>query len=567
MSDTREFIDTVTGEAATEKIFAAEKSIAFVRTAVIVFNTVIYLLLLDERQTIPWLAYTIIFIANAYAAFVLLYKPYRKHPVFLASYFTFLTDSILITLWLLATGGYESPFYILWYISIIAVAFRFSARTILFTAFLYAACYLGLLASISELHGHAPEISVRLGYLFLVAWLGILVSRETLQQTIRKKQMERLAHEAREAGKRLIEQTRVHETLLKAQSELGEGVCIMEGLRFVYVNDALCNIYGYPQEELMSKTLLELVTPEERSILEQQLNELPEGANMSYSGNTIIINKHGKKVNITYSVKIIENGGSRQLFSIVRDVTEEVESKEALAQTNLDLERTKELEQKKDEFIGVASHELKTPLTSLKGYIQLLQRTLQKEKGPADAVLYAMKANTHIDKLNALISDLLDVSRIQAGKLQFNFDELDLGTLIEELAESLQHTSQTHKIIVKNLVHVTVKGDRARLEQVAANLITNAIKYSAKADKVIVDMKAGERDVIVMIEDFGTGIPNEFLSKVFDRFFRVEKETKVPGLGIGLYISAEFIRRHGGRIWAESELGKGSRFFFSLPVH
>jgi signal transduction histidine kinase len=201
------------------------------------------------------------------------------------------------------------------------------------------------------------------------------------------------------------------------------------------------------------------------------------------------------------------------------------------------------------------------------GYIQLLQR-LAKDADNQKAILYLTKTNTYINRLNTLIADLLDVSRIQAGRMEFNLVEFDFDELIKDSVESVQLTTTTHKIEFVGEANVKITADRNRLEQVLGNLLINAVKYSPRANKVIVTVKRNNnRDVEVAIQDFGIGIPKENQSLVFERFYRVESNTKgFSGLGIGLYICSEIIKRHFGTLKVESEEGKGSTFTFSLPT-
>jgi PAS domain S-box-containing protein len=233
--------------------------------------------------------------------------------------------------------------------------------------------------------------------------------------------------------------------------------------------------------------------------------------------------------------------------------------------TFTDIHDQKMLNEKKDEFIGIASHELKTPLTSIKAYVQLLERQIVGMQNPA-ANTYIEKTQIYIDRLHHLIADLLDVSRIQAGKLKFNMAEFDFDEFISESVDNIQYTA-TKKIIISGEAGCSIRGDRQRLEQVCTNLISNAIKYSPKADKVMIHVSKEANEVKVAVTDFGIGIPKENLGRVFDRFYRVDGIThQFQGLGIGLYIAHEIITRHHGRIWAESEEGRGSTFFFTLPV-
>jgi PAS domain S-box-containing protein len=233
-----------------------------------------------------------------------------------------------------------------------------------------------------------------------------------------------------------------------------------------------------------------------------------------------------------------------------------------------DITEQKNLQQQKDDFIGIASHELKTPVTSIKAYTQVLERMVVKTGQTKEAQMIS-KMDGQLNRLTSLIGDLLDVTKINSGKLQFNDRTFDFNSLVQELMEDLQRTTNKHTL-VENLKETgMIYADRERIGQVITNLITNAIKYSPHADKIIIhtDLKDGE--VNVCVEDFGIGISKDKLEKVFEQFYRVSGDMQhtFPGLGLGLYISSEIIKREGGRIWVESIEGKGSTFCFSLPVN
>lgn len=227
----------------------------------------------------------------------------------------------------------------------------------------------------------------------------------------------------------------------------------------------------------------------------------------------------------------------------------------------------KRLEKQKDEFIGMASHELKTPVTSIKAYTQVLQHKFKKVEN-IKAFELLSKMDAQLDKLSNLISDLLDVTKAQAGKLQFHKSYFDINELVEEIAEEVQRTTSKHKIVVETDTTKSLLGDRERIGQVMTNFLTNAIKYSPRANKIIIKTKLSDHKITMSVQDFGVGIPKKSLKKVFDRFFRVNglKQETYPGLGLGLYISSEIVKRHSGKIWVESELGKGSTFSFDLPI-
>ena len=232
--------------------------------------------------------------------------------------------------------------------------------------------------------------------------------------------------------------------------------------------------------------------------------------------------------------------------------------------TNIDDQ--KKLTEKKDEFIGIASHELKTPLTSAKAYIQLLHSVLEY-KEDNEALLYAQKANTSIDRLNNLITELLDISKIQHNKLQLNISDFNLEELLVESIELMQATSSKHAIYLTGSAKILVRADKERIHQVLINLLSNAIKYSPASIRIDVRVSVQYNEIVVGVIDYGVGIPITDHKKVFDKFYRVEeKATQFQGLGIGLFICAEIVHRHGGKIWVESSPGNGSSFFFKLPI-
>ncbi len=243
----------------------------------------------------------------------------------------------------------------------------------------------------------------------------------------------------------------------------------------------------------------------------------------------------------------------------------ELKSTQAILQEEIEFRKL--AESKKDEFISIASHELKTPLTSIKGYIQILQRTVKKHDDEA-INNYLKRTQLQIGKLNNLVSDLLDISKIESGKIEFNSAWFDFGNLVKNTIEIIQQT-QDYQINLKSFVeNIFVYGDENRLEQVIINYLTNAIKYSPDADSVEVKFHLTAKDEIYLsVRDFGIGISPEKQPLIFEKFYRVEESsTRFQGLGIGLFISAEIIKRHNGHFGVLSEEGKGSEFYFTLPV-
>ena len=231
-----------------------------------------------------------------------------------------------------------------------------------------------------------------------------------------------------------------------------------------------------------------------------------------------------------------------------------------------DIEEQKKAMEKKDEFISMASHELKTPVTSLKAFTQIMMMTFEGE-GNSMAFSMLTKMDKQINKLTGLITDLLDASKANSGQLNFQKEDFDFNELVKEVVDEVQRTSTTHRIELALAKTKIINGDRNRLGQVIMNLLSNAIKYSPQANKIIITSNAKE-EMKLCVQDFGIGIPLSQQPKLFTRFFRVthEKTNTYPGLGLGLYISNEIIKRHSGTIDFKSEEGKGSTFCISLPL-
>jgi PAS domain S-box-containing protein len=226
----------------------------------------------------------------------------------------------------------------------------------------------------------------------------------------------------------------------------------------------------------------------------------------------------------------------------------------------------KELERQKDEFVAMATHELRTPVTSLKGYAQLLRNRLSRAGDERGAAMLAT-LDGQVDRLNALVGDLVEASQAGAGQLRLDPAPFDLDGLVDERVAELRLTTEAHEIRREGGPGAGIVGDRDRVGQVLTNLLSNAIKYSPDGGDVVVTTGHDGDGATVCVRDQGIGIPPAEVPRVFDRFYRspARHPGSAPGLGLGLYISAEIVRRHGGRIWAESAEGEGTTFCFRLP--
>ncbi|PTX44170.1 PAS domain S-box-containing protein [Christiangramia gaetbulicola] len=236
----------------------------------------------------------------------------------------------------------------------------------------------------------------------------------------------------------------------------------------------------------------------------------------------------------------------------------------AIALDNSQLfERVKTLSEKKDEFIALASHELKTPLTTIKGYLQILEKKISEPKSR----LFLNKTLDQANRLNTLIDDLLNMSRIEAGKLEFNYEDFDIRELLLDVSETFNYSENKHELITDfGDLPVLIHADKQRIEQVINNLLSNAVKYSPLADKVYLNLKLDQGKAKVTVKDQGLGLTQEQQQKVFTRFYRAESTKGINGLGLGLYLTKQIMDAHDGMLDVKSEEGIGSEFYFTLPL-
>jgi two-component system CheB/CheR fusion protein len=234
--------------------------------------------------------------------------------------------------------------------------------------------------------------------------------------------------------------------------------------------------------------------------------------------------------------------------------------------TCIDINDRIDLERQKDDFMGIASHELKTPVTSIKAYAQILQEKFRKANDTASASMLG-RLDMQIDKLTNLINTLLDVARIQSGQMDYDQEFFDINTFIQEIKEDIQEAYPEHQIIITLNAKGEVFADRARIGQVLNNLISNAVKYSPDSNKIVIETELTKGEFIFSVRDYGLGVPIDQQDKIFQRFYRVSESSgnRVAGLGLGLFISSQIVKQQGGKIWLESQPGKGSQFSFSLP--
>ncbi len=321
----------------------------------------------------------------------------------------------------------------------------------------------------------------------------------------------------------------------------------------IYESESIETVLGYKPEERIAKNIFKdrIVHPEDIHEKLNMFKRAVEQPNKDVRAEFRLMHKDGVYRMIeAVCINLLDKPGINGIVANYRDITER-----------------RMLEKQKEQFIGIASHELKTPVTSIKGYAQILQQ-LFEDSGNEEVVSLFNKMDNQIDRLTNLIKDLLDVTKISEGQLKLKLDEFDINELLNEIISETQRFSPRHLIVKELNASGRIIADREKIRQVIINLLSNAIKYSPHSDKIIVRSVSDGSTVTVSVEDFGIGIESSIQSKVFDRFFR-DLDPAIntyPGLGLGLHIASEIVKRHAGKIWLTSEKNKGTTFYFQLAL-
>ncbi len=329
-------------------------------------------------------------------------------------------------------------------------------------------------------------------------------------------------------------------------------------------------IFGFSAREVIGKLLSETIIPKKYREAHirgmRHFLQTGEGPVLNKTIEITGLHKQGHEFFINLSISSVMVKDEWLFIAFLSDISERKKTEEALIKKEAELLQAKTLEEKKNEFISIASHELKTPLTTIKAYAHVIL-SISEEENYNKILPYLQKIDGYSDKLNYLLNELLDVSRIHAGKFILTPQVIELSSFLPEVLNSMQHITQSHRIRLEKNEPAMVLIDPLRVEQVITNIIGNAAKYSPGSQEIIVNSCVKKDKVVVSFTDFGIGISQEKLTEIFNRFYRVDEVSKkFSGFGIGLYISSEIIKQHQGHIWAESTKGKGSTFYFSLDI-
>jgi len=319
-----------------------------------------------------------------------------------------------------------------------------------------------------------------------------------------------------------------------------------------FPSDRTKEIYGFYQDEPMSfETSMVQVTEKHRQRVTDSINYALTNHAQFYMEYQIVGFHDQQERWVRVLGGFNGTGNATTHFSgVIMDITEQ-----------------KQAELRKSKFIGMVSHELKTPLTALKAYVQMLNIWAKKQKDNF-SIGTLSKVEKQIKKMNNMIAGFLNLSGAESGKIHLTKQDFSLDGLIKEVLEEAQFISSADNVTFSPCEEITVNADRDKIEQVIVNLLSNAVKYSGKGAPIAIYCEQVENMVQVSIKDEGMGVKPEDIEKLFEAHYRVEtKETQnISGFGIGLYLSSEIIKRHNGKIWVQSKPGMGSTFKFTLPL-
>jgi two-component system sensor histidine kinase VicK len=316
-------------------------------------------------------------------------------------------------------------------------------------------------------------------------------------------------------------------------------------------NDSAERTFGYTSAEIVGQSILKLIPDDRQEEEPMILSRMRSGERVEHF-ETVRITKDRRLLNVSLTISPVKDaqGNIIGLSKIARDITEK-----------------KQEELRKNDFIAMVSHELKTPLTAVRSYIQVL---LAKEKKEGDnfKINALTRAEVQTRKMTTMIKDFLSLSRLEEGKIQLHKEAFELHEVIEEIAGDAQFLTTNHTVRLQDCEDVVIYADKDKIGQVLMNLLSNAIKYSPKGGIIIIGCEKAEGKVKIFVKDHGVGISPADQKKLFDKFYRVknEKIKTVSGFGIGLYLVSEILRYHHSKIEVESREDEGSTFYFELDM-
>lgn len=334
--------------------------------------------------------------------------------------------------------------------------------------------------------------------------------------------------------------------LIKEVNDAVYTVDVASGV-FTSVNKAAERMTGYTKKELLLMPFPQILVSEYAPLVKQMIARKVK-RNTPTVYEIEIVRKDGSVVPVEVSSRLIKNEGKPEIIGIARDISER-----------------KNIERQKEIFVSLLTHEIKNPLTTMSMHLQMLEK-LHKHMTEGRAYTSISALRLQVQSLNNLMNDFLEVNQLALGKFSITKTRYSLDSLVDDVIHAFP--KQKHTILKQGELSIHVHADKNRINQVLYNLISNAIKYSPDAKEIIVSITKKNKQVTVSVKDFGVGIPKEELKHMFKLFYRTKyaQNSNTRGHGLGLYIAQQILLSHKGKIWVESEVGKGSTFSFSIPV-
>lgn len=528
-----------------ENRIMAEGRASLYRLGLAVFAGVSYLLFLYPAG-IAWLALTSALGAAAYATWLVLDRPYERYPELTGPAALSLADGGLIVVFLIATGGFDSVYYPLWYASILAVAIRYPTRTMIVTATGYTAAYAGLALVGGALVPQAADLVIRAAFIFAIGGLGAALSNVALEQAVAKNRYKAVANERQDLAARL-------RSILDATHD-GVLVTGLDG-RIVTYNERFQAIWGIPDHVL--------ATEDDQTARAYVLDQLEDPAAFEQRVREVYPSDEPTKTELEladgrilhrYSHPLRIDGETQGRVWCFQDVTRIEQARTRLEESNEQLQQ----------FADAVSHDVREPLRAITGHLTLLERSAP-DRLTDDEVEHLGFAVDGATRLAGMVEGLLAYSRVETQG--DSFTQVALRELVDQLQADLVQLIDDHDATLTVGPLPTVRGDPSQLRRVLQNLVENAIKYrGTQPPRIQITARPRDGMVEVAVADNGQGIPPDEQERIFDVFRRGTQTNGQEGLGMGLTLCQRIVDRHGGTISVDSAPGEGSTFRFTVPA-
>ncbi|HVL47663.1 MAG TPA: PAS domain-containing sensor histidine kinase [Candidatus Thermoplasmatota archaeon] len=546
-----------TANPAAVRLSEAERWLSWVRFPIIVVNTIVYGVSGPAREATPWLAEVIIVAALIYGIVTLFRDPFQRLRPIVAAWATTLFDFGFIMVWIYATGGFHSPFQHLFFVAIASVALRFSPVATVVGAAAYGVSYLGLLVGMGQLERNLVEALLRVSYFGFVAAVSAFIAQQYFDEARAKGEMReemRLVQRAEEKFRSLLE---------AAPDPI---VITDDGGAITLVNAQAEGLFGQTRDRLLGAPISSLLAADTTNLTALTPKRGRKTAEV------VARDAAGQAIPMEVTSSAVSLGSDALVIHVLRDLRErklaEVERHRAV-ERQAEVERLREMDAFRTKFINMAAHELGTPLTPIRMQIHILKRADMTRLSP-EQIKSIQVLDRNVERLRILTQDVLDVARIQAASLGLDRKSIDLNRLVLEAVESYAEAAHVSGLHLEARIHgaCSLEADPKRLMQVLFNLIGNAIKFTPRGGHVQVRTERRANDVLLMVEDDGTGLTLEDASLLFRPFSQVgAMKDRKTGSGLGLYICKGIVESHGGTIAVASPgPGRGTVFTVRIPV-